>query len=94
MRARGEAARVPADRLRSSFRRHGVALTAFPGGIVRASLPETAWTEARQNVLLVALRRVRLELGRVDLRGSSGAPGWNGPTGRRETLGADVSSPG
>jgi selenocysteine lyase/cysteine desulfurase len=94
MRARGEAARVPADRLRSCFRRHGVALTAFPGGIVRASLPETAWTEARQDVLLIAFRRVRLELGRGDLRGSSGAPGWNGPAGRRETLRADVSLPG
>jgi hypothetical protein len=91
MRAPGEAGRVPADRLRSCFRRHGVALTAFPGGLVRASLPDIGWTEARQDELLATFRRVRLDLSRGDSRVSSGAPGWTGPTGQRESLGADAS---
>jgi hypothetical protein len=94
MRAPGKAGRVPADRLRSCFRRHGVAVTAFPDGIVRVSLPETAWLEARQDELLDAFRRVRLELSRGDPGVSSGAAGSNRRTGRRETRGADVSLPG
>ena len=64
-------------------------------GVVLAMHTRAHSQEARvQDVLLAAFCRVRLELGRGDLRGSSGAPGWNGPAGRRETLGADVSSPG
>jgi hypothetical protein len=94
MRAPREAGRVPADRLRSCFRRHGVALTALPGGIVRASFPDTGWTEARQDELLAAFRRVRLELSRGDSKVSSGAPGWTGPAGQREPPGADVWLPG
>jgi hypothetical protein len=94
MRTPGGSGRIPADRLRGCFRAHGVALTAFPGGIVRASLPDPGLTEARQDELRTVFSRVRLELSRGDSKVSSGAPDWTWPTGQREPLGADISLPG
>jgi hypothetical protein len=66
---------VPPDRLQDSFRGHGVTLTAFSGGTVRASLPDSEWGDDRLDVVLAAFSRVRLESGRGDRRRSSGEPG-------------------
>lgn len=67
IRAASHAARgIDPDRLRSSFRRQGVVLTAYPGGLVRASLSDVAWNDPLLGVALAAFHRIRIELsGRV-----------------------------
>jgi selenocysteine lyase/cysteine desulfurase len=82
----GEARDVSPDRLQSVFRRQGVALTGFPGGIIRASLPDLPWSSAGLGAVLAAFRRARLEVSRRE----SGAS--RTPAGRIESPRQPVAS--
>ena len=50
------------DSLQRSFRRRGVSLTAYPFGIVRASLPGTRCTADWSEAAHAAFRHVRIDL--------------------------------
>jgi hypothetical protein len=73
--ANHEARSIPPDWLRRLFSRHGVALTAYPSGVVRASLPEPAWTEPRLSAALAAFHGVRSELMARDSSVAGGSSG-------------------
>ncbi len=61
------------DTLRGCFRRHGVTLTAYPGGLLRASLPDLEWTDERLGTAIAAFHRVGMELTGRDSWPSRGA---------------------
>jgi hypothetical protein len=67
---------VSPDRIQRAFRRHGVALSGFPGGIIRAALPDLPWSNAGLGAVLSAFRRVRLELNRSEPGASRALAGW------------------
>jgi hypothetical protein len=70
-----EARDMTPEWLRGSFRRYGVALTAYPEGLVRASLPDTEWTDARLGVAVAAFHRFRIKSRGRDSRPSRGTAG-------------------
>lgn len=46
------------DRIRAAFREHGVAVSAYPGGLVRISSPTTAMCDESRRTLADSFRRV------------------------------------
>jgi hypothetical protein len=72
----GEARGVAPDRIQSAFRRHGVALTGFPGGIIRASLPDRPWSDEGLAAVPTAFRRARFELSGGQTSASRTQGGW------------------
>ena len=44
------------DLLRSKFQRRGLALTAYPNGVIRISLPSAPWEDADLDQIRSALR--------------------------------------
>ncbi len=84
---------VTPDRLQCCFRRHGVALTAFPGGIVRVSLPDIEWNDSGLSTVLAAFRRARIELNSPGSRQSRRAPQWVAALGEEAPWRPDGPSP-
>jgi hypothetical protein len=73
-----EVSRTEADQLRRLFGANGVTLTAYPGGLVRASLPDIPWTEDQLGMARSAFTRVRSDAAR---RGSERCWGGARPIG-------------
>jgi selenocysteine lyase/cysteine desulfurase len=55
---RPEAAQASPEALRASFHKQGLALTAYSGGIIRLSMPSTAWRAEQLQVIRTSLEKV------------------------------------
>ena len=76
LRAKIEEARSEdADRLRGRFRRRGVSLSAYPNGILRASLPDRGWTDDGLGAICSAFLGVHEDLTRKGPRLCDGGNG-------------------
>src|SRR5262249_3191725 len=76
--ANHEARPMSRDVLRRSLGSQGMVVTAYPGGVVRASLPEPPWTEARLSAALAAFHGVRSEIMARESRRASRSTGLIG----------------
>ena len=51
----GRSTRITPETMHAPFRKAGVAVTTYPGGLVRFSMPPTAWTESETEHLSLTL---------------------------------------